>query len=596
MTREHLLLTVLGTNPRAARYGLGARELEAPLAPVALLELLPPEDRPNRVLAICTSQAAKDGWPQLEQALRGRCRVECVDVPDGDAQNDVNEYLKRVTDAVPDDVDLTVDVTHGYRHFSFLTYVAVLYLAALREVRVRGAYYGLLRPANPSAPQQDESQSEPSPPVVARASPFLDLRPLLELPRWLHALETLRETGSTVPLANALRAGPSPQTVVKKVSGDLSRLAEAYLSALPLELGHQADLFREHSIKPLRKLLRDGHDLPQAGELGDHIADLVEPFALSNPVSGSGWKRKVALSEAELQRQAGIIDDLWAHGNVAAALGLMNEWTVSWVVWRRGRAHDWLDFSTARRGAGNFLDAVAAVGSDADTDFRDALTEEQREIGAFWAELRELRNAYAHHGMRPQVVVGDQKVAKQRERVRDFWARLRTCPDFSLALGAAPGRRVLVSPIGRRPGVLFSAMQACRTSGQTAGADVCLVICTDETAASIDEAARRAGYTGAVEPLRLGDPYGGRDEIERLVRTARRHFVGGGEVRVNITGGTTLMGLAAEALAAAARKLACPVRRFGLIDRRPPAQQEADPYRVGEPFWLDPAEEGENGK
>ena len=203
MTREHLLLTVLGTNPRAARYGLGARELEAPLAPVALLELLPPEDRPNRVLAICTSQAAKDGWPRLEQALRGRYRVECVDVPDGDAQNDVNEYLKRVTDAVPDDVDLTVDVTHGYRHFSFLTYVAVLYLAALREVRVRGAYYGLLRPANPSASQQGESQSEPAPPVVAPASPFLDLRPLLELPRWLHALETLRETRSTVPLAKA---------------------------------------------------------------------------------------------------------------------------------------------------------------------------------------------------------------------------------------------------------------------------------------------------------------------------------------------------------------------------------------------------------
>ena len=274
----------------------------------------------------------------------------------------------------------------------------------------------------------------------------------------------------------------------------------------------------------------------------------------------------------------------------------MNEWTVSWVVWRRGRAHDWLDFSTARRGAGNFLDAVAAVGSDADTEFREALTEEQREIGAFWAELREVRNAYAHHGMRPQVVVGDQKVEKQRKRVRDFWARLRSSPNFSLTLGPAPGRHVLVSPIGRRPGVLFSAMQACRTSGHTAGPDVCLVICSDETAASVDEAAKQAGYAGAVELLRLGDPYGGRDEIEPLVRTARRHFVGGGEVRVNITGGTTLMGLAAEALAAAARKLACPVRRFGLIDRRPPAQQEADPYRVGEPFWLDPAAEGENGK
>ena len=51
------------------------------------------------------------------------------------------------------------------------------------------------------------------------------------------------------------------------------------------------------------------------------------------------------------------------------------------------------------------------------------------------------------------------------------------------------------------------------------------------------------------------------------------------------------MGLVAEALAAAARKLACPVRRFGLIDRRPPEQQDTDPYQAGETFWLDSAED-----
>ena len=64
------------------------------------------------------------------------------------------------------------------------------------------------------------------------------------------------------------------------------------------------------------------------------------------------------------------------------------------------------------------------------------------------------------------------------------------------------------------------------------------------------------------------------------------------EVLVNVTGGTTLMGLAAEALANAARDLARPaVRRFGPADRRPPAEPDADPYRVGEPFWLDRAGE-----
>ena len=95
--------------------------------------------------------------------------------------------------------------------------------------------------------------------------------------------------------------------------------------------------------------------------------------------------------------------------------------------------------------------------------------------------------------------------------------------------------------------------------------------------------------------MRFEDAFGGgSDAIRRLTRTARRHFIGVTEVLVNVTGGTTLMGLAAEELAAAARSLACAVSRFGLIDRRPPARQDTDPYQAGEPFWLN-AEKDEDG-
>ena len=492
--------------------------------------------------------------------------------------------------AIPNDVDLTVDVTHGYRHFSFLTYVAVLYLAALRGVQVRRAYYGLLRASVPPSTGKLPNASGTQPVAPDPLSPFLDLRPLLELPRWLHALETLRETGSTVPLADALRAGPQSQST-RKVSDELSRLSEAYLSGLPLELGREADRFRSQSLKPLRRLLRDDHRLPLAGELVDRIEEMIAPVAMA-PVSGGVWKRGVALSADELGRQARVIDDLLRRGNVATALGLMNEWTVSWAVWRLDPDCDWLDYGKVRRRAGNLLGAVAAVADD--RDLRDVLTDEQRALGNFWRELCDLRNAYAHHGMRPQVVVGGPKVAGQLERIRGFWERtLRACPDWSLSLGTSPGGRVLVSPIGQRPGVLFSAMRACLTNGETEAPATCLAICSRETEKFIAEAASQAGHTGAIEPLRLDDPYGGTAEIPCLEKKAQRHFIGADEVLVNVTGGTTLMGLAAEALASTARGLACPVRRFGLIDRRPPDRQMADPYQTGEPFWLDRSSDGD---
>ena len=570
--QTHLLLTVLGTNPQETRYALGNGEIDATLAPIALIHLLPETERPKRVLALCTPEAKQHSWPLLEQGLDGTCPVESVEVSAGGTQEDVNSYLAQVSGAVEGRVDLTVDITHGYRHFSFLTYIAVLYLAALREVRVRGAYYALLR---------------------GGLSPFLDLRPLLNLPRWLHALEVLRDTGSTLPMARSLESGPGNESA-RQVARDLAQLSDASLSGLPLELGREAFGIRRHSLKPLKKLLVRDHQLPLAAELVGRLEDILEPVALAEPASGQGWKRQILLSKGELERQARIIDGLLLRSSFATALGLMNEWTVSWIAWRCNDADCWLDYATVRRRAAALLGAVEAVGKA--PDLVHVLSDEQRSLGKFWGQLLELRNAFHHHGMRPQALVGNRQVDEKLRLVQEFWeGTLRLCPEFSLALGELPGGRVLVSPVGLRPGVLFSAFQACRREGGIGELAMCLVICSRETEGMIAEASQRAGYMGEVKSLILEDPYGGRPEIERLVKEARRCFVGAGDVLVNVTGGTTLMGLSAEALAVAARKLACPVRRFGLIDRRPPDQQKADPYQAGEPFWLDSVEEGDSG-
>ena len=187
--------------------------------------------------------------------------------------------------------------------------------------------------------------------------------------------------------------------------------------------------------------------------------------------------------------------------------------------------------------------------------------------------------------MRRQDLVNDSK--SQIESVLEYWkSTLRTLPDIPLSLGGSPGGRVLVSPIGLRPGVLFSAIHACKANGG-GEPDLVLAICSIETRDRIEEAIKHAEYSGPVQHLLLNDAFGGSDEIKQMAKDSRQRFIGATEVLVNVTGGTTLMGLAAEELAAVARSLACPVRRFGLIDRRPPRKQENDPYQAGEPFWLD---------
>ena len=571
--RKHLLLTVLGTNPTPARYTLGDGERKARLAPVALFDLLPEEDRPDRILALCTPEAKRNSWRLLEDALNTRCPIDALEIPSGDRQSDIDIFLETVTGEIDGHVDLTVDVTHGFRHFSFLTYVSVLYLAALRGVKICGAYYGLLNQNRDAA------------------SPFLDLRPLLELPRWIHALEVLRETGSTLPMARILEDGPAGQPA-KDNARDLMRLSEAYLSGLPLELGWQAHNIRTNRRKPLRKLLRDVHHLPLADKVVEQLAEILEPLALDDVPAGAGWKRQVEISGSELDRQARIIDALLARDSYATALRLMREWVVSWVIHRRTPRADWLS-RDARSEAEGLLHAIRAIGSD--PDLRDSLTEEQRALGRLWVDLAEVRNSYAHHGMRGDDLVRDEKLDTTRERVLEFWNDpLRLCPAISLALGESPGRRVLVSPIGKRPGVLFSALHACRADADDGEPALCLVVCSPETEGMIAEVLEHAEFAGKVVPLIIEDAFGGgAARIRRLASEARGHFIGAADVLVNVTGGTTLMGLAAEELAATARSLACPVRRFGLIDRRTPERQTSEPYRIGEPFWLDTDEEGD---
>lgn len=468
------------------------------------------------------------------------CEVEAVSVSWSDKQEDVNKYLALVANAIPRDqeVQITVDVTHGYRHFAFLTYVAVLHLSALRGIRVRGAYYGLL---------QD------------KVSPFLDLQPLLELPLWYHALQTLGETGSALALAELLESRFPDSHFAR----DLEQISQAYLSGLPLELGQQVHEFLRLRPKPLKKLLRAEGLVPLSDELVDRLAEILAPFGFPQPVSGGGWKSKFELGDDELLRQARFIDDLLQRDSFATALGLMNEWTISWVTCQIQVEGQWLDRGQRGRAA-NLLGAIAAVGKD--PDLQHLLTDDQRALGEFWHLLSELRNAYHHHGMRAQVLVGNPGLSAKLERVLAYWQNLCSCPGLSLELGESGSSPIVVSPIGRRPGVLFSALQACRASG-AGEPGTCLVICSPETEELAAEALARAEYKGQMERLPI-DPYGNAAEIGRVAQEARRHLVGATTVFVNVTGGTTLMGLAAEAIAKEAHALACPVRRFGLIDRR----------------------------
>ena len=363
--------------------------------------------------------------------------------------------------------------------------------------------------------------------------PIIDLQPLLELPEWFHAVRVFRDHGTTAPIAELFRplTGPlgeilkqkadrsretatSPQeasglhkqaTQVGKVPKLLEKYAFAYESALPLELGKVS----QELIEPIGHLARNDFTgrPPLAEALTDALTGAAKNLALERRSRKGKWKTNVALNNTELQRQVKMINLYLEREQYPLAVGLMREWVVSWVILKSGESgaiKDWLRRDTRLRCERRLGALGAFVRSTGATD-RKLL-----EFGDFWNNLaNDLRNPLHHHAMREDSLEEPPAVL---QRVRCFWNQLSSDEIDPPQLGGGNGR-LLLSPQGTKPGVLFSALHVAKP-------DICLVVCSGASANSIKDATQQAEFGGLCEHIQLEDPHGGFGEIGAAVAAA----------------------------------------------------------------------------
>lgn len=559
-SRHHYLLTALGTHPKPTTYTLDDKTVKADHAPLALLRLLGEATRPDAVLCLLTPTAREKAWKDF---CRGAERVGVdvcpIDIPEGDDAQQVADIVQFAADAVEAGSRLTLDITHGPRHIPFVLYGLALYLSSLKDVTIAAAWYG-----------KYESASQ--------AKPLINLSSLLEFPQWFYAVKVFRDTGITSELASrfqavesSLPAGPE-RGQPRKAFDALDRFSKAYESGLPLELGLAAGrLCHELECQPLQDM--QGLTIPQATELSDLIKQAAAPFrfrpddALHNGQSTGEWKKTVALTPEELCRQANLIGRYIERSQVSLALASMREWVVSLGVLHRGVPADWLKRDARMR-------VEREIGAMSQPELRGHLDEDQNAWGTFWDQLGKQRNQIAHCGMKPEV-------AKPRlDSIERFWNQIKNAdkawPDFGGGNGC-----LLVAPLGMSPGVLYSAI--CKTRP-----DSVLVLCSEQAEQGIDTALRKAGFEGERKVLVMQDPFNGHDEIKTIMRQVRETLLNADKVLVNLTGGTTMMGIAVQRMFEQARDDQRPCRRFVLTDKRSVEEQKNDPWVEADLFWLDP--------
>jgi hypothetical protein len=306
----------------------------------------------------------------------------------------------------------------------------------------------------------------------------------------------------------------------------------------------------------------------------ERLAERVRPIAAQ-----VRWKKKtdVSLDRSELDRQLNLARWFCERRDLMKALLVLREWLVNVMLDALGASDGWLDRQKRQR-AERLLHAANARRR------AGLATAEEGRLGALWESVADLRNALGHAGMRPETSKASP------DKVKDLIARCESLLTERIALPpklGSSGRKVLVTPLGRSKGVIYSAVLSEKP-------DSMVVVTSAEARPGLEEALAGAGMPALPTIVReLAEPYHGFGEVNSLLDSeVTAALADASEVVVNLTGGTTAIQWAVEAFGRRAARLGVAVRRIALVDRRSPQEQQAEPFVLGERVELT-AEPGE---
>jgi len=574
-TIEHILLTALGTSSRETTYTLNARYETAGLSPIALMKLLLRSEKPSRVLALCTEEAKIETFP----ILSGGVDVQCIplDIPVGKNEHEAQEILRTILKSIPENSILTLELTHGLRHFPFLFFTSALYLSALKNVSIRGAWYGMYD-------AKDESGN----------APFVDLSVLLEMAEWFQAVRIFRDFKNASSLVDMFRKKIdewSPDEVAgRKVKNDLGtfmnwveRFNYNYGAGLPLELGKSAQCIEDVFRKKISGIGESGSELPSIplfGELLSYIVDASTPFVFPEPASSKGnWKQAIPADESELMRQLNLVESYLENGLLNNAIGLMRELVISRVSISMGynSTHgSWLS-KDGRYPPEKKLGALISYAKDSSA----VLPDPKKELARCWDSITQRRNELHHHGMNKVEVNIEKSVSELKgvwETIKEnFESDASWNPEFG-----GGGGKLLISPLGLSPGLLYTALKTVSPPP-----DRCLVLTSKEGERNLKEILGKTEYDGTIHLKFMEKPHDGFEEIPSIVKECEELLVNADEIVCNVTGGTTAIQWAISRLAERAKNLSRDVSRVAMVDRRSYEKQKKNPYVKGELIRLD---------
>ncbi|HDR15227.1 MAG TPA: TIGR02221 family CRISPR-associated protein [Desulfobacteraceae bacterium] len=176
----------------------------------ALLGFLRPEFGPeDRILVFLTDEARKANWEGERYSdatgLRERlnkmglpAQITDHSIPAGKTEDEIWKIFSCVYDALHENEEIILDITHAFRFIPMLTIIAMNFAGFMKNVSIRGIYYGAVE-AIGSIRQLKEMR------LKERNAPVFDLTSFSTLQQWSSAADVFVNHGDSRKLVETIQ-------------------------------------------------------------------------------------------------------------------------------------------------------------------------------------------------------------------------------------------------------------------------------------------------------------------------------------------------------------------------------------------------------
>jgi CRISPR-associated DxTHG motif protein len=371
-----IILTMLGTGDyKETDYTLGNKNHRTSLVPVAVKTWFPE----YIVKVLVTPEAKQKHWATLESAIPNS-QLLPIQI------QDPWSIYQAITDNIPENSSLILDITHGFRSLPMISMLTVSFLRAAKNVKLEYLLYGAYE--------------------YKETTEITDLTELITMLDWANATNRFLETGDARKFENLLESKfASP---LKNAAGELRKFSEA----MALHRTEEASETAQRVFKDLQEAKTAVKTQKQQPFLllEERIINAIHPIANENII----FSQFAQIEWYTRQRQ---------H---AQAIALAREWMVSVRIWVTDK---WFSVSNQERElAENWLTSFSKLleyKSDEEKLAQDEATKEQffqkklkkippqwQSFIILWGKLAYQRNDYAHFGMRPNKISSGKTLNK----------------------------------------------------------------------------------------------------------------------------------------------------------------------------------------